>query len=234
PWFRPTLKPSARYSVARILVARVTSSTAAAISSGVASASVPTWRFTTAMRCPGAYGKRLRMRNARSRRARTRLLRSSEPESAAQNAHRLGVVAAPTYLMRHGAQRRFTRSGSGSAVDEFSEPLSYLEERHAFLRDVHARPGLGVAPLPGVAVTDSEAAEASELDLVPLRQGVGDVVDDRVDDRFRLSLGRARDIGKFVDEVGRRHHLLPSKLAGHADSNPTSTLACCFRECQPS
>src|SRR6266850_8472113 len=136
--------------------------------------------------------------------------------------------------MRHGAQRRFTPPGWASAVDEFSESLSYLEERHALLRDVHARPGLGIAALPGIAVTDPEASEASQLDLVSLRQGVGNVVEDGVDDRFRLFLGQARDLGNFVDEVGFGHRLLPSQFPGSPDSNSVTTLARCFRECQPS
>src|SRR5512145_416884 len=103
--------------------------------------------------------------------------------------------------MRHGAQRRLTPPGGTSAVDEFSQSLAYLEEGHALLRDIHARPGLRVAPLPRIPVTDPEASEASKLDLVPLRQRIGDVVEDGVDDRLGLLLGQARDLRNFVDQV---------------------------------
>src|SRR5438093_2136671 len=115
--------------------------------------------------------------------------------------------------MRQGAQRRFTRPGDpggASAVDELSQSLAYLEERHTFLRNVHARPGFGIAALPRVPVTDPEAPKTPELDLVALRQCVGNIVEDRVDDRFRLLLGQARDLRNLVDQVGFGYRLLPS------------------------
>src|SRR2546425_1203226 len=99
------------------------------------------------------------MRKARSRRQSTRLDRSSLPERAAQNTQPTGARAAPTYPMRQGAQRRFTPGGESSRVDELAQSLSDLEERDPFLGDVHARPGLGVAPLARVPVTDTEAPE---------------------------------------------------------------------------
>src|SRR5260370_1198396 len=112
--------------------------------------------------------------------------------------------------MRQAAQRRFTPPEAGSPVDELSQPLAHLEERHPLLGDVHARPGLGVPPLARVAVTDPETAEAPELDLVALRQRVGDVVEDRVDDRLRLFLRQARDLRDLVDQVGFGHRRLRS------------------------
>src|SRR5215813_4348809 len=120
--------------------------------------------------------------------------------------------------MRQGAQRRFTPTGAASAVDELAQSLSYLEERHPFLGDVDARSGLGIAALSRVAVADPEAPEAPKLDLVPLRQRVGDVVEDRIDDRFRLLLGQARDLRNLVDQVGFRHRLLPSQFGGDPGS----------------
>src|SRR2546430_2123319 len=113
------------------------------------------------------------MRKAWSRRQRTRLVRSSVPERASQNTQPTGACAAPTYPMRHGAQRRFTPGGESSRVDELAQSLSYLEERDPFLGDVHARPGLGVAALTRVPVADTEAPEPPQLDLVTLRQRVG-------------------------------------------------------------
>src|SRR5262245_34513709 len=127
--------------------------------------------------------------------------------------------------MRQGAQMRFTPPRWASAVDELAQSLSYLEERHPLLGNVDARPGLGIAALSRVAVADPEAAEASKLDLVALRQRVGDVVEDRVDDRFRLLLGQARDLRNLVDQVGFRHRLLPSQFGGDPGSISVSKLA---------
>src|SRR6266403_632617 len=121
--------------------------------------------------------------------------------------------------MRQGAQRRFTPPEGASAVDELAQSLSYLEERDPLLGHVDARSGLGIAPLSRVSMTDPEAAEAPELDLVALRQRVGDVVEDRVDDCFRLFLRQARDLGNLVDQVGFRHRLLPSQFGGDPGSN---------------
>src|SRR2546425_5648128 len=87
------------------------------------------------------------MRKAGSRRQSTRLDRSSVPERASQNTQPTGACAAPTYPMRHGAQRRFTPGGESSRVEELAQSLSYLEERDPFLGDVQARPGLGGAAL---------------------------------------------------------------------------------------
>src|SRR5262249_20454298 len=120
--------------------------------------------------------------------------------------------------MRQGAQRRFTPPGAASAVDELAQSLSYLEERHPLLRDVDTRPGFGIAALARVAVADPEAAEASKLDLVALRQRIRNVVEDRVDDCFRLLLGQARDLRNLVDQVGFRHRLLPSQFGGDPGS----------------
>src|SRR3989338_5195902 len=107
--------------------------------------------------------------------------------------------------MRHGAQRRFTRPAGGSRVDELSEALSYLEEGHPLLGHVHGRARLRVASLAGVAVADAEAAEAAKLDLVTLRERVGDVVEDRVDDRLGLFLRQIRELGDFVNQIGFGH-----------------------------
>src|SRR6266852_4096501 len=125
--------------------------------------------------------------------------------------------------MRQGAQRRFTPPRGASAVDELAQSLSYLEERYSLLRNVDARPGLGIAALARVPVTDPEAPEAPKLDLVALRQRVGDVVEDRVDDRFRLFLGEARDLRNLVDQVGFGHRLLPSQFGGGPGSNSIAT-----------
>src|SRR2546429_8159022 len=150
------------------------------------------------------------MRKASSRRQRTRLFLSSLAARASQTTPPTGARAAPTYPMRQGAQRRFTLGGESSRVDELAQSLSDLEERDPFLGDVHARPGLGVAALARVPVTDTEAPEPPQLDLVTLRQRVGDVVEDRVDDRLGFLLGQVRDLRDFVEQVCFGHRRLPS------------------------
>src|SRR2546425_3378147 len=100
--------------------------------------------------------------------------------------------------MRQGAQRRFTPAGTSSRVDELAQSLSYLEERHPFLGDVDARPRLGIAALARVPVTDAEAAEPPQLDLVALRQRVGDVVEDRVDDRSEEHTSELQSLAYLV------------------------------------
>src|SRR5688572_30364727 len=68
-------------------------------------------------------------------------------------------------------------SGPLSRVDQLAQTLADLEEWHPLLGHVHGAPRLRVAALAGVAVTDAEAAEAPELDLVALGESVGDVVE---------------------------------------------------------
>src|SRR4029450_13944537 len=121
--------------------------------------------------------------------------------------------------MRQGAQRRFTPPEGASAVDELAQSLSYFEERDPFLGNVDARSGLWIAALSRVPVSDPEAPEAPELDLVALRERVGDVVEDRVADCLGLLLRQARDLRNLVDQVGFRHRLLPSQFGGDPGSN---------------
>src|SRR5437899_5154663 len=103
--------------------------------------------------------------------------------------------------MRHGAQRRFTPPGRASRVDEFAEALAHLEERYALLGHFHSAAGLRVTSFARVAVADPKAAEATKLDFVALGEGVGDVVEDRVDDGLGLFLRQIREFGDLVDQL---------------------------------
>src|SRR5262245_27327472 len=146
------------------------------------------------------------MRNACSLRCRRRLARSSEPSRALQKTQpTAGVFEAVIQAMRHGAHRRFTRRRRPSRVDELAQALADLEEGNPLLGHIHGAAGLGVAALAGIAMTDAEAAEAPQLDLVPLGESVGDVVEDRVDDRLRLLLRQVRYLRDLVDQLGFRH-----------------------------
>src|SRR5678815_1790979 len=182
------------------------------------------------MRWPGAYGYLFRMRKAWGPRVRTWAATSSEPVRAVQKTQpgglELGGEVAPTYAIRQGAQRRFTPAGHPSRVHELSQALAHLEERHTLLGYVDARSRLGIPPLARVAVADTEAAEAAQLDLVALGERVGDVVEDRVDDRLRLLLGEVGELGDLVDQIGFRHRPLrspPSVRCRKTGNDPAGT-----------
>src|SRR5215470_4026997 len=128
--------------------------------------------------------------------------------------HPVGVCAPETYCIRHGAQRRFTRRCyAASRVDELAQSLADLEEGNPLLGNVDAAAGLRITPLAGGAVPDTEATEAPQLDLVAFGEGIGDVVEDRVDNGFRFFLRQIRDFRDFVDQLGLGHarHRLTSR-----------------------
>src|ERR1700745_776671 len=115
------------------------------------------------------------MRKACSLRCSRRLARSSRPSRALQKTQpATGAFEAVIQAMRHGAHRRFTRRGRPSRVDELAQALADLEERNPLLGDIDGAAGLGVAAFAGVAMADPKAAEAPQLDLVPLGKSVGD------------------------------------------------------------
>src|SRR5215470_18738097 len=146
------------------------------------------------------------MRNACSLRSRRRLARSSRPSRASQKTQPVaGAFEAVIQAIRHGAHRRFTRRRWPSRVDELAQALADLEEGNPLLGHIDGAAGLGVAALAGIAMTDAEAAEAPQLDLVPFGERVGDVVEDRVDDRLGLLLRQVRYLRNFVDQLGFRH-----------------------------
>src|SRR5215470_3334088 len=123
--------------------------------------------------------------------------------------------------MRHGAQRRFTPPGRASRVDEFPEALSDLEEWDPLFGNVDGAAGLRIASLARIPVANTEAAEATKLDLVALGQRVSDVVEDRVDDGLGLFFRQVGELGDLVDQLGFCHLALR-----------VMTLARRFRECQ--
>src|SRR5688572_7481464 len=171
------------------------------------------------------------MRKASASRWSTRVARSSPADSAWQKMQPGAGSAAPTYAIRHGAQRRFKPAATASRVDQFPQSLADLEERDPLLRHVDRAPRLGVAPLAGVAMPDPEAAEATKLDLVTFRERVGDVVEDRVDDGLGLLLRQIGEPRHFVDQIGFRHRPTPcwfailragraADILGHASTPP--------------
>src|SRR6266849_3890991 len=140
---------------------------------------------------------------------RTNWPRSSPAMGAVQKMQLPGTRDPATYVIRQGAHRRFTpSSAAASRVDELAQPLADLEERNPFLGHVDVRPRLGIATLAGVPVPDPETAKAPQLDLVTLGEGLGDVVEDGIDDRLGLFLREVRDFRDFVDQLGFGHRRL--------------------------
>src|SRR6185436_15324018 len=93
------------------------------------------------------------------------------------------------------------RSGLGRAVgrltrvlvDQVLEFLARLEIRDALRRHVHLVAGLRVAALAGLALTEAEAAESAEFDLLATLQGIDDALKDRVDNDLRVFLREVRN-----------------------------------------
>src|SRR5438128_2742738 len=56
------------------------------------------------------------------------------------------------------------------AVDQFLELLARLEVRHLLRRDVHLVAGLRIAAFPRLALSQPEAAEPTQLDLLAAMQ----------------------------------------------------------------
>ena len=81
-----------------------------------------------------------------------------------------------------------------------------------------AEPVLGLRPFRELRWRIRKLPKPRSSTLSPFDKRVGDVVEDRVDDRFRLLLGQVRDLGNLVDQVGFRHRLLPSQFGGDPGS----------------
>src|SRR5262245_57191843 len=79
-----------------------------------------------------------------------------------QGAHRTSMPTPPG-----GLQLVRVGGGEGFAVDAQAQLLPDLEEGHALGVHGDQRAGLGVAPLPRLAVLHDEAAEAADLDALP-------------------------------------------------------------------
>src|SRR5262245_16205932 len=117
----------------------------------------PMWAYGATIRCPAAYGKRLRSTKQCSPRCRIRRAGSSVRSSSPQKMQ--AERPPPTYSMRHGAQsgRRGSStlavlpSSAPRLVDPLLELLTDLEERSALGGDLHLGTGLRVPALAGLA-----------------------------------------------------------------------------------
>src|SRR6266545_5408108 len=113
--------------------------------------------------------------------------------------------------------RRQSRRSNGACpnlllrVHQLAQPLTDLEERYPLLGYADGVARLGVPALAGVPMPDTEAPEPAQLDLVPLAQSLGDVVEDGVDDQLGFLLREACQLGHFFDQFRLGHEPTPSK-----------------------
>src|SRR5262245_23603970 len=92
-----------------------------------------------------------------------------------------------------------------SGVDEFSQTLAHLEERHLLARHADAGAGFRVASDPGSPLANLEAPETADLDLIPSRECLGDGIEDRIDDGLAILLRQARCPRQLVHQIRPRH-----------------------------
>ena len=86
-------------------------------------------------------------------------------------------------------------------------------------------PGLGVAAGAAVAPADAEAAEAAQLDLVALLQGVDDRGEDGVDDDLGVLAGEVGDLATTASTSSALVMRLPRRAATPLLAAPSSAPA---------
>src|SRR5262249_23293401 len=127
---------------------------------------VTAWRFATAIRT---------MRIARGNR------------TSAATIFR--IMGCPPWLRARTAE---APAGSFPAVQPLAHFLAGLEERHALLIDGNARARARVASFARRPALHREGPEATQLHAIAVRQGIGDLVEDGVDDVFHVALVQVR------------------------------------------
>src|SRR5436309_7281711 len=101
-------------------------------------------------------------------------------------------LSAVTYELLHG-ENRISTGPSGRrrlvvVVDQLLELLARLEVGDLLGGYVHARTGLRVAALPRPALSDAEAAEPAQLDLLVPVKSLDHRLEDRIDDHLGVLL----------------------------------------------
>ena len=101
--------------------------------------------------------------------------------------------------MRSGARLLVADTG---AVEAQAHLLAGLEDGNRLLGHRHGGAGARVAAPPRLPALDRERTEAPQLDPVAPRQGVGDRVEDRVDDVLDVALVEVRVLlGDLEDQL---------------------------------
>ena len=89
---------------------------------------------------------------------------------------------------------------SAAAGDPLAHDLTGAEGEHAARRDRHLDAGLRIAADPLALVAQDEAAEAGNLDVLPVGQRVAHMVEDALDDAGRFG---ARQADLAMNDVGK-------------------------------
>src|SRR5208282_2028693 len=96
------------------------------------------------------------------------------------------------------------------AIEPLAQLLAGLEEGDVLLAHGHGLAGARVAPQARAALLDREGAEAAQLDAVALREGRGDLVEDRGHDALDVPLVEMRvALGDAQDQLRLGHRLRP-------------------------
>jgi hypothetical protein len=111
------------------------------------------------------------------------------------------------------------------AVEESLQLLAHLEVRDLLGRNVHLLARLRVAALARRPITEPEAPETADLDLVPALQGVHDAAQRGFDDDARLHLGDVELLGHDVDQVRLGHRVPRGGRISHRGAPSERSLA---------
>src|SRR5690606_35554343 len=85
--------------------------------------------------------------------------------------------------------------------------LAGLEEWNPFFLDLHRFAGSRVAPDAGRAILHRKSSETAKFDTISVGQGVGDLLEYRVDDIFHVAQKKMRvAVGDALNELGLDHH----------------------------
>src|SRR5438552_5739180 len=102
---------------------------------------------------------------------------------------------------------RCDRASALLEVDAFSQFLAGLEMRDVLFRHLDPLAGLGVASGAGRPVVEAEAAEAADLDSLPLGQAFGHGVEDHLHRDFGVFGYQLRELRRqAADQLRFGHH----------------------------
>src|SRR5579871_3768617 len=111
---------------------------------------------------------------------------------------------------RRAAVRRYRRWSRGSTcaagiVHQILQLLARLEIGDALGRHLYARTGLGIATHSRLPLARAEAAESTNLDLIPRSQRAHDAVEDSFYNYLGILTGHLHHPRDLLDQFGLRH-----------------------------
>src|SRR5690606_28409794 len=100
--------------------------------------------------------------------------------------------------------------GPDAFVDPLAQVLARLEVRHVLAGQRHGLAGLGIAPLPGRAEVQREAAETPDLDALALRQRIAHDLQDLLQRQLDVARRQVLLLGRDDLDQFRLRHESPS------------------------